>query len=1002
MINRIRQVPVWLLILGCLLLIGTVLWAPRGLKTTGLVEDWSFYQAFDQGLSPFNQGITGQPTRPFLLLSYALGYWLTPNSFVGLNLVSIVFFACKGFFLYTLLRQLLPSNRLFAMVAAFLLVIYPSDTSLVTSRYASYQLMVVFFLLSLNFFVWYWRRPHRLILFGMGVFQLLCLGTYETALPIFFVVPLILIWLQKSITRRVLRVAAFWYVIPSVILPWMVIMLSKGGSYQSAVLNADASLSMGDRLSSYWVNFIRAYTRNFFEGWSQAFSTVQWGTRSIWIGLAAAVVIAIVLFIGLRRTSPDDNDQPVKMIDYLLLFVAGCAIIGLGFLLYLPLPHRTFNDRVFLLSSIGAVVSVVSFLFLIGRVLRRPHLIVALASIAMVVGGVVSSYKQRLEMVALSQTEQRVLADFVRNVPSYSSESIILVNDRQKLLQSNGWLFAGGTTSGHFAAALNYLYQRPNLVVVLCYPEENLWGENREGCQFTEYGASIYLSGKILKSYPYDRLIVLNEDAETGLQLAETFPTNLSTASAVSTYNPHNLIDTSAELPHRVYTLLESWPFKMSAPYYDSVQQAVDFHFQETPNGYGWDGSEGDGSWMSSKHATINVLLGAEHDYDVTLRATAAVERDLLSTVGLRVNGQPIPLTITQEDARGYWLYRGLIPASTIAIDKQNTEFMFMIDQVYVPKDMGLSTDPRSLGVFFNWLQVIPHVEVIIPTRVTFQAVDFQFNQKPNGIGWNSPEPTGTWMSDNHATINESLVTDRDYDITFRALNEVKAGQLSTMGLRVNGQQIPLIITHDGQGAWLYHGIITASAVALDKNNTELMFTIDHVYVPKTLGANEDTRSLGVFFNLLQITPHTGDIPPNFTIQTVDFHFDQKPNGIGWGNLEPAGMWMAAKQATLSFPLTPNLAYKVRFHIVNALKPELLTQLRLQVNDQPIALTMTQDTQGYHVYEGTLPASVINVNPDITQFAFSVDRTYTPQELGMNADTRSLALDFNWLKITPQ
>src|SRR5262249_30117224 len=107
------------------------LWLPFGLGATGLLEEWSLFAWVDRGEPVFAlRTIPGHESRPLVVLGWALGYWLTPDSFVGLNLVHAALLLTKALLLYAVLARLAPGHRAVALVAAVLFVVYPADTAL--------------------------------------------------------------------------------------------------------------------------------------------------------------------------------------------------------------------------------------------------------------------------------------------------------------------------------------------------------------------------------------------------------------------------------------------------------------------------------------------------------------------------------------------------------------------------------------------------------------------------------------------------------------------------------------------------------------------------------------------------------------------------------------------------------------------------------------------------------------------------------------------------------
>ena len=113
-----------------LLLLVAAQWVPFGLKTTGLAEEWGLITAAEQGRLIWPEY---NPHRPLTTVPWSIGYLLSPNSFLGTNLVHAFAFFGKALFLYLILIRL-RIHRVVAFVAAGLLVVYPSDGGLFTLR----------------------------------------------------------------------------------------------------------------------------------------------------------------------------------------------------------------------------------------------------------------------------------------------------------------------------------------------------------------------------------------------------------------------------------------------------------------------------------------------------------------------------------------------------------------------------------------------------------------------------------------------------------------------------------------------------------------------------------------------------------------------------------------------------------------------------------------------------------------------------------------------------
>jgi hypothetical protein len=59
-------------------------------------------------------------------------------------------------------------------------------------------------------------------------------------------------------------------------------------------------------------------------------------------------------------------------------------------------------------------------------------------------------------------------------------------------------------------------------------------------------------------------------------------------------------------------------------------------------------------------------------------------------------------------------------------------------------------------------------------------------------------------------------------------------------------------------------------------------------------------------------------------------------------------------------------------------------------------------TQRAWVFRERLPGVIVARDGGKTTLQFCVNRVVTPKSLGINADTRTLAVPFDWLRIEPQ
>jgi len=137
----------------------------------------------------------------------------------------------------------------------------------------------------------------------------------------------------------------------------------------------------------------------------------------------------------------------------------------------------------------------------------------------------------------------------------------------------------------------------------------------------------------------------------------------------------------------------------------------VRFEFDSMPIGSGWHEPETDSlgvtlRWMGERTATVTTPLPAE-DTGVEFRAVRGVTPEILNSLALAVNSQPVALTY--DNTSGEHVFQGVIPRAAIAAGDPNaTSLEFTVASTESLKALGQGTDTRQLGVAFDWLVLRP------------------------------------------------------------------------------------------------------------------------------------------------------------------------------------------------------------------------------------------------------------------------------------------------------
>ena len=140
--------------------------------------------------------------------------------------------------------------------------------------------------------------------------------------------------------------------------------------------------------------------------------------------------------------------------------------------------------------------------------------------------------------------------------------------------------------------------------------------------------------------------------------------------------------------------------------------QYITLDFDQFVPGKGWNLEETnpDGvtfQWTDSTDATILLPLGTGHDMHIVFRILYAMSADILQSLTLRVNDQPILLSST-NDPGGATIFQGTIPQSALEANSHYTILAFHINRTLIPQFVfPNSDDGRALGLAFDWLRIV-------------------------------------------------------------------------------------------------------------------------------------------------------------------------------------------------------------------------------------------------------------------------------------------------------
>ncbi len=817
------------------------LWAPFGLrKAVGIYEEYGIYQQPSNLISRIS---LPDPTRPYTEAPFIFAAVLTPNSFVGFNLFMMILFLGKGVAVYKLLRYLVPENRALPLITAVLYIMYPADIGLMTFRAINIHTAIFLGLFAVERLVSYWKSGNKWNWPLIWAIQVSALGIYEISYVIIGLAPLLLFWIQKSISRQLVFTTVLWFVMP-LAMGLKAVWKLKHGDSNYVVQTLDSSNGKGLDISTLSKSLELMYVRH-YRSWIHALHQVELSSHYFIYAAIGAVLVGIIVWAHWSGGQGQPTQLPWKKAAW--LFIGGLAFMSLSFAPYLASPYREWNFRTFYLTALGAAIVIAVSIVFIGQYLRRfGGPVSSVVTSFLVLLALTNALNQQAFFVEASSSVQRLLAGIVEQAPAIQEGSTLVFVDEFNDYQDQ-WHFAG--TSLYFERALRFLYDSDTLVVRLCTLHVD---RPMRYCNFyPDKITHVWRGVDELETFYYADIMVMHMNAHGKIEIVDTIPNGWVDPSdgedLISSYNPRSHLVPNAPLPARVDTFFSCWPLDQCLPPLDwlSLQSEVLINFDQPIRGIGWESYRNGIAqmWTTNKTASLFLQLVPESNYTVQFTIINSIAPDVVDSLTLNVNQVPILLERSQ-DAYGRFVFTGVIPKNVIELDAVVTRLDFNTNQVLTPVSLGLGADVRTLGVLFDRLEISP----------ISSQVRLDFDAPITGTGWWEPEDSKAWTRNRESTIYLYISTDQDLVLEFGVAYYVVSDILDSLKVKVNGEPIALERQQNPDGIYVYRGIIPKAALALgDANKPILTFEVNRVVQPVSLGINADERELGLLFDWLEV-----------------------------------------------------------------------------------------------------------------------------------------------------
>jgi hypothetical protein len=688
-------------------LLTLVLWLPFSFKTTGLIEEWSIVRFLESGSQLFfitpHSAIDQSRLRPLLTFVHSAAYALDPDSFLYFNVFLLLFMFGKMVAACWLVLQFLPRQRVLAFVAGVLFVVYPADTAMFTLRALQIHAAACSYLFAAYLLIRFARRPARAgwtYLAGAAGLLLFSLMTYQLALPLAILTPLTALAFVRPSDRRLWMAIAVWYgaiTIPLLYAVWAYHQ-SAGTPYEMALLAtkpAAAASPLADVMGAIGLAYERQAT-----GWATA-----WQELGRYPQLRAAVLAALALFAATgawvaRDERRDPAGRPASTRRYLIVAIVAAGIVVLGMAVFLALPtHRRQDFRIYFLSMSGSALVLALLLFSISRAVRSFRSVVFLMLAVPFVGlGYTHALQNHQTYVNYSLEQQQVLQDVVAEAPRLTRNSFVIFLDETGAIDKE-YLFYYGFYLG---TGLKYVYGDPSIDAGYCPLTSP--GALGTSCTFDASAIHIKNGLKIDVTVPYDRVVFLANSVDDHFRLVT--PDELAAAHRVTGYKPQARIAGTVP-PPRAATMFSCEP--ALSCYRESTASATSFDLPNTgPIGRGWRAPEPDAGggtfrWSLIVEPTVSVNLAHAVDLALEFHITMWLDRDVVDSLTLSLNGTMIPLTYEPAQPAGR-LYHAVLPREVLARSSTHTNLVFHVNRlVPVP-----SVPDVKLGIALSSLRIRP------------------------------------------------------------------------------------------------------------------------------------------------------------------------------------------------------------------------------------------------------------------------------------------------------
>ena len=525
-----------------------LLFLPFGFDSIGQWEEWTKIAFLEGRPSRLGNEVL---LRIFMLQDLILSQAIDSNSFAGVHILNFLVFWVNMSLFYGILRKL-RFSPFAAFITASLFLVYPVNALLMSLRSAHPLISILLLLAAIWLVMDFLSQPGRLNLAGFWLALLFSLGKYEISFVIILVMPLLWLWYRPRKTWRNVNMTVIWYLVPALKLLY-VLNLSIFGlrfyrtEYVEDTLEAGAAIAQN---AGFFLDVILGvYRQTLSRGWREALAVMAENTH-----LAHTLFAVALAGIVMARLALDSASSELPPRKTAAAWVAGGLLfilpaIGIG--MWIDNFHNEMW-RLYLYVPFGAAVALCGTLFLLAAPIKeariRKTLVIAI-SLLLMLPATSRLFVQRGHFVDSANAKARILWQIVKQAPHFDSDArVALLTDMSPSELSE--LGIDELRKNMFDSAIYLLYgeSRPK-VASLC-----IMGAR---CRADDISDSALRLPRLDADTDYSDIVIFRLYDDLSVELLPELPPELG-GSSNDSYKPARLIDTSAPVPPRAFTMLAS------------------------------------------------------------------------------------------------------------------------------------------------------------------------------------------------------------------------------------------------------------------------------------------------------------------------------------------------------------------------------------------------------------------------------------------------------------